>query len=135
MQLNFFDTPGLVQKRGGFITKSWEVLGDIDFALFVLDSTKRFEEGVRVALERIAARSTEQEPLLKALVLNKIDLVASRSRFSTLIGQIEQFGKFDRIFYTSVETGYGVKDLEDYLVGMAPEGRWQYPVEVRTTLT
>jgi len=50
VQLNYFDTPGLLHKRGGFTTKSWDILGDIDFALLVLDSTKRFEEGVRVAL-------------------------------------------------------------------------------------
>jgi len=35
--------------------------------------------------------------------------MASRNRFNTLISQIEQFGKFDRIFYTSVSTGYGIK--------------------------
>jgi small GTP-binding protein len=50
VQLNYYDTPGLMQKRGGFSTKCWEILGDINFALLVLDSTKRFEEGVRVAL-------------------------------------------------------------------------------------
>lgn len=50
VQLNYHDTPGLVQYRGGFQTKHWNVLGDIDFALVVLDSTKRFEEGVRVAI-------------------------------------------------------------------------------------
>lgn len=75
------------------------------------------------------------QPILKALVLNKIDLMASRNRFNTLISQIEQFGKFDRIFYTSVETGYGIKELENYLISMAPSAEWEYPKEVRTTLT
>ena len=46
---------------------------------------------------------------MKALVLNKIDLVDNQRKFHSLISEIEKFGKFDKIFYTSAMTGYGVK--------------------------
>ena len=81
VQLNYFDTPGLWNNRGGFSTKNWNIINDIDFALLVLDANKRFEEGIRVALERLQSRSSGEQPILKALVLNKIDLLASRNRF------------------------------------------------------
>lgn len=49
---------------------------------------------------------------MKALVLNKIDLVDNRRKFDQLIREIEKYGKFDKIFYTSAKTGYGVQDLQ-----------------------
>lgn len=123
VQLNYYDAPGLVSFKGGFLSRNWEIIKDIDFALLVLDANKRFEEGVRIALDRLQ-RGRKEEPLLKALVLNKVDLVHSRNRFSHLIGQIERYGKFDRIFYTSCTTDYGIGELEKYLVKMAPKGEF-----------
>jgi small GTP-binding protein len=90
VQLNYFDAPGLVSHKGGFLSRNWDIIKDIDFALLVLDSNKRFEEGVRVSIERLekGRDPSAETPLLKALVLNKIDLVNSRNRFSNLIAQI-----------------------------------------------
>lgn len=59
---------------------------------------------------------------MKALVLNKIDLVDNRRKFDSLISEIENYGKFDKIFYTSAKTGYGIQELQDYLIKMAKEG-------------
>ncbi len=128
VQLNYFDTPGLEQRKGGFKSSHWGIINEVDFALVVLDSNKRFDDNIKVTIERLDARRKDEEsPMLKALVLNKIDLMTSKSRFSSLISQIERHGKFDRIFYTSAETDYGIKDLEDYLVSMAPKDEWKYP--------
>lgn len=46
---------------------------------------------------------------MKSLVLNKIDLVDNRRKFDSLIREIEKYGKFDKIFYVSAKTGYGIK--------------------------
>lgn len=64
---------------------------------------------------------------MKALVLNKIDLVENKRKFHGLISQIEKYGKFDKIFYTSALTGFGVKQIEDYLIKMSKPGVWQCP--------
>ncbi len=48
---------------------------------------------------------------MKALVLNKIDLVDNRRKFHSLIAEIEKHGKFDKIFYVSAATGYGIQEL------------------------
>lgn len=59
---------------------------------------------------------------MKALVLNKIDLVENKRKFHGLISEIEKYGKFDKIFYTSALTGYGLAEIEKYLCGMAKKG-------------
>ena len=59
---------------------------------------------------------------MNALVLNKIDLVENKRKFHGLISEIERYGKFDKIFYTSALTGYGVGDIEKYLLSMARKG-------------
>lgn len=48
---------------------------------------------------------------MKALILNKVDLVDNRRKFNTLISEIEKHGKFDKIFYISALTGHGVPEL------------------------
>lgn len=45
---------------------------------------------------------------MKALVLNKIDLVDNRRKFDQLIREVEKYGKFDKIFYVSSKTKYGI---------------------------
>jgi GTP-binding protein Era len=64
---------------------------------------------------------------MKSLVLNKIDLVDNRRKFDALIREIEKYGKFDKVFYVSAKTGYGIDELEQYLIKMAKPGEWQFP--------
>jgi GTPase Era involved in 16S rRNA processing len=40
---------------------------------------------------------------------------------------VEKYGKFDKIFYTSALTGYGIKEIEDYLLKMSKKGDWYCP--------
>jgi GTPase Era involved in 16S rRNA processing len=61
---------------------------------------------------------------MKALVLNKIDLIENKRKFHSLISEIEKYGKFDKIFYVSATTGYGVSELEKYLVKMSKKREW-----------
>ena len=42
VQLKFHDTPGLMYKKEGFVSKGWKVLGEIDFSLLVVDGAQRF---------------------------------------------------------------------------------------------
>lgn len=49
---------------------------------------------------------------MKALVLNKIDVVDNRRKFDQLIREIQKYGKFDKIFHVSAKTGYGIEQLQ-----------------------
>ena len=60
------------------------------------------------------------------LVMNKIDLCANKRKLKVLVNEIEDLGRFDRIFYTSAESGYGVNDLVHSLVEESYSGPWEY---------
>lgn len=105
-------------KKEGFISKGWKVLSEIDFSLLVVDSAKRFDDMVKESIKRLE-KHRDYKNFMKALVLNKVDLVDNRRKFDSLIREIEKYGKFDKIFYTSATTGYGIEELQNYLFGMA----------------
>jgi GTPase Era involved in 16S rRNA processing len=105
-------------RKEGFVSRGWKVLSQIDFSLLVVDCAKRCDEIVKESIKRLE-KHRDYPNFMKALVLNKVDLVNNRRKFVHLISEIEKYGKFDKIFYTSATTGYGVQELEDYLVGMA----------------
>lgn len=69
----------------------------------------------------------------KCLVLNKIDLCNNKRELRTLVSEIEDLAKFDKVFYTSCETGYGINDLKKYLEAECYNSPWQYHPEVKTS--
>ena len=132
VQLVYHDTPGLFDNKGGVISKGLKVLNEVDFVLMVIDCNKRFDSIVEATVDRL---EKSKESFAKALVFNKVDLIDSKRRFKTLISEIERYAKFDKIFYTSAETSYGLADLTEYLQSMARPDKWLYPPETRTTLS
>lgn len=44
VQLKYFDSPGLMHNKTGFVSRGWKVLGEIDFSLLVVDSSKKFDD-------------------------------------------------------------------------------------------
>ena len=71
----------------------------------------------------------------KCLVLNKIDLCNNKRELRTLVSEIEDLAKFDKVFYTSCETGYGIKELKQYLESECYNSPWLYPPALKTTLS
>lgn len=84
IQIKYFDTPGLMYKKEGFISKGWKVLSEIDFSLLVVDSAKRFDEMTKESIKRLE-KHREYPNFMKAIVLNKIDLVDNRRKFDQLL--------------------------------------------------
>lgn len=84
MQLKYFDTPGLSHHKTGYLSKGWKVLGEIDFSLLVIDSSKKFDDLLEEAIKRLE-KHRNYELFMKALVLNKIDLVENKRKFHGLI--------------------------------------------------
>lgn len=75
----------MMYRKTGFVSKGWQVLSEIDFSLLVIDSTKRFDEMTKESIKRLEMHRN-YENFMKALVLNKIDLVENRRKFHSLIG-------------------------------------------------
>ena len=131
VQVKYLDSPGLMRNKTGYLSKGWKVLREIDFSLLVVDSSKKFDDLLQESIRRLE-KHRDYEKFMKALVLNKVDLVENKRKFHGLIAEVERYGKFDKIFYTSALTGYGVQEIEGYLKGMARPGKWECPKEVKS---
>lgn len=67
------------------------------------------------------------------LVLNKIDLVTNKRKLKALQDEIENLGKFDKVFHVSTVTGFGLEELKFYLASEASNRNWTYHPSVSTT--
>jgi GTPase Era involved in 16S rRNA processing len=53
VQIKYFDTPGLSHNKTGYLSKGWKVLGDIDFSLLIIDSSKKFDDLLQESINRL----------------------------------------------------------------------------------
>ena len=45
------------------------------------------------------------------LVINKVDLIASKRKILSLKDELENYVHFEKIFIVSAETGFGIEDV------------------------
>jgi GTP-binding protein Era len=124
-QLIFVDTPGLFAPRRrlerAMVTSAWSGAQDADVALLVVDAKRGLDADTGAILDRLAGL-----PARKALVLNKVDLVA-KPALLVLAQAANARLAFAATFMISALSGDGVADLKTWLAGEAPEGPWLYP--------
>lgn len=159
-QLILYDTPGIIEKykrQKKSTTKAWEAMDEIDCALFVVDGTKkRIDEGIKDVLIKMSTKNNEMnflrlsknldiedaqvlkakpQKLTKILVVNKIDLCTNKRDLKWFINELEDLGNFDKIFYISCETDYGVETLRSFLEGEAIKDDWLFNPKVKTEMS
>ncbi|MFO1100681.1 MAG: GTPase Era [Xanthobacteraceae bacterium] len=124
-QLIFVDTPGLFAPRRrlerAMVTSAWSGAQDADVALLVVDAKHGLDADTGAILDRLAGL-----PARKALVLNKVDLVAKPALLALAQAANARLA-FAATFMISALSGDGVADLKTWLAGEAPEGPWLYP--------
>lgn len=124
-QLIFVDTPGLFAPRRrlerAMVTSAWSGAQDADVALLVVDAKRGLDADTGAILDRLAGL-----PARKALVLNKVDLVAKPALLALAQAANARLA-FAATFMISALSGDGVADLKTWLAGEAPEGPWLYP--------
>lgn len=49
--------------------------------------------------------------------------------------ELEDIGKFDQVFTVSAETGFGLRDLKEYLLDQAKRRPWKHHPETTTSLS
>ena len=124
-QVIFVDTPGIFAPKRrldrAMVTSAWGGATDADL-IGVLIDVERFdnEENTRL-LEKLAEL---KQP--KFLVLNKIDTI-EKEKLLAITTQLNERGKFETTFMVAALTGYGVKDILDWLETRLPLGPWLYP--------
>ena len=124
-QLIFVDTPGLFAPRRrlerAMVTTAWSGAQDADIALLVVDAKRGLDADTGAILDRLANLAAR-----KALVLNKIDLVA-KPVLLDLARAANARVAFAATFMISALTGDGIADLKAWLAHEVPEGPWLYP--------
>ena len=163
-QLIVYDTPGILAKYKGYDSysnKAWGIMDEIDYALFVVDGTKkRVDDGLKSVLKKMNTKMNEMkffrmsksmdleqdfkeeilqtakpQKLSKILVVNKIDLCANKRDLKWYINELEDLGNFDKIFYTSCETGYGIENLKTFLEEETINDTWLFSPKAKTDMT
>ncbi len=134
-QLVFVDTPGIFAARPGkpleraLVKAAWRGAEDADLALLVVDASRGLDADSRTILDGLRARRTRA-----ALVINKLDLVAPPATLP-LIRELDQSGRFERVFIVSALTGDGCDDLLAWLLEALPEGPWLFPEDQLSDLS
>jgi len=124
-QLIFVDTPGLFAPRRrlerAMVKTAWSGAQDADIALLVVDAKRGLDADTGAILDRLATLAAR-----KALVLNKIDIVA-KPILLDLARTVNARVAFAATFMISALTGDGIADLKVWLAHEVPEGPWLYP--------
>ncbi|HEX5507284.1 MAG TPA: GTPase Era [Pseudolabrys sp.] len=124
-QLIFVDTPGIFTPRRrldrAMVTSAWTGAHEADLIGVMIDASK----GIGDQTEPLLQRLDEAKPA-KALILNKVDLVAKKSLLA-LAEAANAKAAFAATFMISALKSDGVADLKRWLAGKVPEGPWLYP--------
>jgi GTP-binding protein Era len=130
-QIVFVDTPGLhagTGRLGELMQRAAErALEDVDLVCFVAEATERPDRIDATALGRLAA---VRAPLV--CCLNKVDLVAPKSRLLPLIAAYRERAPFTNIVPLSAQTGAGCEALLDLVLAALPERPAYFPRESLT---
>ena len=126
-QLIFVDTPGIFAPRRrldlAMVGTAWGSAQDADIVALVIDS----RAGIRDDEEAVLGRLAEIRAL-KALVLNKVDLIAKPALLA-LTQALNARGSFAATFMVSALSGDGVADLKAWFAAHLPPGPWLYPAD------
>lgn len=102
-------TEDIIEKIG--IEKSREALNQADLVIFVLDGSREISREDREIAEGIRNKKT-------LILINKADLTQIVTE-----SQIKQWMPESRVILTSMESGEGVKEVEDLIYDMVFEGQ------------
>ena len=130
-QIVFVDTPGLhtgAGRLGQLMQRAAErALEDVDLVCFVAEASERPD---RVDAEVLARLDGVRAPVF--CCLNKVDLVAPKSRLLPLIAAYRARHAFREIVPVSAQTGEGVSTLLELVVAALPERPAYFPRESLT---
>jgi GTP-binding protein Era len=134
-QLVFVDTPGIFAARPGrpleraMVRAAWRGAEDADLSVLVVDARRGLDADTRMILEGLRERRAKA-----ALMINKLDLVPPPTTLP-LIRELDQSGRFERVFIVSALTGDGCDDLLSWLLEVLPEGPWLFPEDQLSDLS
>jgi GTP-binding protein Era len=125
-QIVFVDTPGIHHANSALNQRMMytvrDALAERDMLLFLVDSSKKFSEEDRQAVDLVKKART---PAI--LVLNKTDLFRDKRILLPLIEQYQSLHDFAEYIPTSALTGEGLNKLRELIIARLPEGPQYFP--------
>jgi GTPase len=103
------------------VDSAWGGAADADVVALLVDVRKWDSTETDAILERL---KNARQP--KALILNKVDTI-EKPRLIEIAAAMNAKLPFDATFMVAALTGYGCRELMDWLAARAPEGPWLYP--------
>ena len=130
-QIVFVDTPG-IHKADSQLNKRLmdsvrASLEERDLVLFLVDSTREIAVEDRRALDLAIKTET---PVV--LVLNKVDLLADKSKLLLLIERYKEMHGFADFVPISAKKGTGLEELRKVILAHLPEGPAYFPEDYVT---
>jgi len=130
-QIVFLDTPGIHHADSNLNKRMMDAvraaLEERDLLLFVVDSSKPFQEEDAHAVDLFRKRST---PVM--LVLAKIDLLTDKTHLLPLIERYKSVYEFVDYVPVSAVKGTGLDGLRQAIVAQLPEGPAYFPEDYVT---
>jgi GTPase len=127
-QIVLLDTPGLLDPRyamqDALLKIAANSISQADILLFLVDSQKGWHEEDWKYLQKYRRKNT-------IVVLNKIDAVP-KAEVLELIDRVHRDTGLDRIYPISALKKFGLKELEEGMAELLPEGQPFYPVDMVT---
>ena len=127
-QMVFVDTPGLFRTKRkldkAMVAAAWTGAADADIVVLLVEAHRGITEGVEMILEGLATRKRGKQRI--ALAINKIDKVKSDVLLE-MIAELNEKFDFENTFMISAAKGFGIKELEAWLIDVLPVGPYLYP--------
>jgi GTP-binding protein Era len=124
-QLIYVDTPGIFAPKRrldrAMVGSAWGSTQDADLVALLIDARKGIQDDEEKILTALAGVRPK-----KALLLNKIDLVA-KPELLVLAQTLNERASFAATFMISALSGNGVTDLKSWFAKEVPDGPWLYP--------
>ncbi|XAR64876.1 hypothetical protein NMG60_11008759 [Bertholletia excelsa] len=132
-QICFFDTPGLMLKKGGFpyndmrvrFESAWSSIDLYDMLIIIFDVHRhlnRPDSRVVRLIKRMGSQATPKQK--RVLCMNKVDLVEKKTDLLKVAKEFKDLPGYERYFMISGLKGSGVKDLTQYLMEQAVRRPW-----------
>ncbi len=127
-QIVFVDTPGIFRPKRrldrAMVTSAWGGAADADIVCVLVDVGKHDDPETLELMERL---KEVRQP--KALIINKVDTLAGeeKHRLLPIAQELNARGEFQATFMISALSGYGAKDILDWIAARLKPGPWLYP--------